>query len=211
MKKLLLLVVIAIAVSAAAWPSLPERVPMHWNARGEIDGWDSKTTGAVFMPSVMLGLALLFSAIPALSPKGFEVNTHSRAFHWIAFATVALLLIIHIAAILAALHHHVLIDVVVPVAVGVLFVVLGNYMPKFKRNFFIGIRTPWTLTDDEVWLRTHRLGALVFTLAGAVMILAPLLGLQRNPLFIMIVVVLAAMVPIVYSFLIYRQRQSTQF
>ncbi len=92
---------------------------------------------------------------------------------------------------------------IVPIAVGLLFIVLGNYMGKIRKNFFIGIRTPWTLASDEVWARTHRLGGYLFVAAGALMVVMPLVGL--GGVGIVAASLIAALVPVVYSFIAYKR------
>jgi uncharacterized membrane protein len=199
----LALVVIAIAGSAALYPSLPERIPSHWNVRGEIDGWMPKPLGAFFLPGLLLGTWLLFLALPKISPKNFEVEKFGRAYDAVALATIAFLFVVSGVVLMTARGLPVAMDRVMFVSMGALFIVIGNVMGKVTRNFFVGIRTPWTLASEEVWLRTHRFGGKVFVVAGLAVMVC---GLAGAPVQLTIALLVAsALVPVAYSYVVYRK------
>jgi uncharacterized membrane protein len=114
------------------------------------------------------------------------------------------MLCVHVVVLLASTGRRIDMAIIVPMLIGALFVVLGNYMSKMRRNFFIGIRTPWTLADEDVWYRTHRLGGRVFVAAGVAMMIVPFAGATQHAAFTAIVIA-AAFIPIVYSYMIYRR------
>lgn len=195
---------IAVTLSLVFYPALPDPMPTHWNISGEVDGWSPKLLGAFLMPLVMAGVVALFAVLPRISPKGFPLDAQSRGYRAIELATVAFSLAIHLVILLAARGTRIDMTVIVPMLVGALFVVLGNYMTKMPRNFFIGIRTPWTLADEDVWYRTHRLGGRVFVAAGLALMVVPFTGEAQHAVFTTIAIA-AAFIPIVYSYVIYKR------
>jgi uncharacterized membrane protein len=194
----------AFALSAALYRRLPQTMPIHWNAQGVADNVAPRLIGAFLLPVVMIGVWLLFAALPRMSPRGFEVEADSRAFRSMLLSIMAFLLATHavtLAATLGALN----VARIAPLLAGAFFVVLGNYLGTVRRNFFIGIRTPWTLANEHVWFLTHRLAARVFVLAGMVILIAtPLLGEAMHRVLLPIIVA-AALVPVVYSYVAYRR------
>lgn len=199
----LALVVGAFAAAAVLYRRLPDPVPVHWDARGHVNGYLAKPWGALVMPLVTLGAHLLLLALPRLSPRGFRVDRFQGTFDLIRTAIVGFLFFATLLALLAGAGFDVSVARAVPLGVGVLFVVLGNVLGKVTKNFFVGIRTPWTLASDEVWLRTHRFGGRVFVLAGLAVAGAGLAGGGATP--ILLAVAAAALLPAVYSYVVYRR------
>ena len=199
----LLLVAGAIVASVVAYPNLPDQVPTHWNAAGEIDGYSGKLTAAIMGPALAAGILVIMWLIPVISPKGFRTEGFQDVINVFQVALVAFLVGIGGLVIAAGFGHEMSVERIVPIAVGLLFIVLGNYMGKIRKNFFIGIRTPWTLASDEVWARTHRLGGYLFVAAGALMVVMPLVGLGVAG--IVVASMLAALGPVVYSSIAYKR------
>jgi uncharacterized membrane protein len=197
------LVVLAFVVAGALYSRLPGWVPTHWNASGRADGFIAKPWGPFVLPLVTAGAWLLMLLIPRMSPQGFRVERFRRVFGIIQVAIVAFLFLVSTLVLLAGAGVPIPIDRVIVASTGVLLTVLGNFMGKVTKNFFVGIRTPWTLANDEVWLRTHRLGGRLFVAAGAVIIVSGLLRGGVVP--VLVAVAAAAAIPIVYSYLIYRR------
>ncbi len=199
-----LAVVLAMGMIAVFFaPHLPDPVPTHWNAAGQVDGWTPKPWGVWLFPVLAAGLLVLFMLLPVISPRGFRLDTARRAYDIVVFVVLAFLAGVQLLAYLGAMGQGPAIEHAVPLMLGVLFIVLGNYLGKFPKNFFVGIRTPWTLASDEVWNRTHRLGGRTFMLAGV--LIAVNVFLQLGTAFTISVVAVAAGVPIVYSLLLYRK------
>lgn len=202
-----ILVVCDVAASAWGYTVLPDRVPTHWNFNNEVDGYGSKWIPALTMPLVVVGMMGLFAALPALSPRGFEVDSFRP--------TVAVLLLI-ITGLLSYLHAVILyatwnsvtggaaIDLGRIILGGILgfFALIGNFMGKVHKNFYIGVRLPWTLASDRVWNDTHRLAAWLWTGAGAVGVVLLVLG--ANTLILASLLVEAVLVPAVYSYVHYK-------
>jgi uncharacterized membrane protein len=200
------LIIAAVALSIAVYSRLPASVPIHWNAAGEIDDYAPKAIGAFLLPAIMLALAGVFAALPAISPSGFDIERRSRAYRAILFASLLFMLGLHVYLLLSAMNVARSISAVVPLLLGALFVILGNYLPKMRRNFFIGIRTPWTLADEDVWFRTHRLGGVLFVVSGVLlMVVGPFLHGRAASIFLPALIGLVALFLVIYSFVIYRR------
>lgn len=199
------LVFIAVMLGVAVWayPHLPAQTPTHWDAHGNVNGWMPRFWAAAIWPLMMLGLALVFAVLPAISPRKFEIRPFARAYGIVVLATLAFTLVVGTTALLAGAGYQVSVALVAPVAVGALLMVVGNFMGKFRKNFFVGIRTPWTLTNDVVWERTHRLAGWLFVLAGLAWIAGTLLG--APPAVMVAATLVAAFVPAIYSYFIYRR------
>lgn len=198
-------VIVHFVLVAVFYGELPDPVPSHWNAAGEVDGYTPKPWGAWLFPLLTLSIFLLFKVIPWISPHGFRMESFQGVVGILKLTTVLFMFVVGVTVVLAARGAPFDPgDIVLP-GVGVLLLVVGNYMGKLRKNFFIGIRTPWTLASDEVWAKTHRLGGWTFVFAGLVMILSGLAGWPPMGVTIVAVIVLAALVPVVYSFVVYRK------
>jgi|SRR5579863_3417013 len=166
---LLTVIVLQIIVSLVTFPFLPDRVPIHWNAAGQVDGYASKWFGLIFYPLMSIGIIVLVRGLIAISPRlSHQGQRTNLKFANVVIAGVVLLfLILQLAATAIALHMPVDMTFVINLAISLLFIVMGNFMGKIRRNLSgIGIRTPWTLANDTVWERTHRLGGWLFVAVG---------------------------------------------
>ncbi|HWZ86435.1 MAG TPA: SdpI family protein [Thermoanaerobaculia bacterium] len=199
----LLLVVASFALVGLKYPGLPDPMPSHWNAAGHVDGWLPKSWGAFLLPIVMAVIWLSFLVLPRISPRGFEMEPFLRAWGILKVTMLALMFFIGILVLNAATTGGELSPKAMFFSIGALFVVIGNLLGKVTRNFFVGIRTPWTLANEEVWYRTHRLGGKLFVVAGLFVAAMALLGSSLWPIFVSIA--LAGLIPIVYSYVIYRR------
>lgn len=198
------LAVVAAGVSSVvAYPRLPDRVPMHWNFSGEVDGWGGPLEAALVMPLLMLGLWGLLRVLPRLDPRRESYAQMRTPYETAITATLLLLLGIHVALLANALGHRVAMPRVALLGTGLLFAVLGLVLPGARPNWFFGIRTPWTLTDDRVWARTHRVGGAAFLVAGIGLVAGAVLGVPSLPLFVATAV--AAVLPVPYSYLVWRR------
>lgn len=197
------LVIIAAIASVLAYPNMSEQVPTHWNAAGEVDGYSGKLTAVLIGPLGALFMWGIMLLIPVISPKGFRTTEFSGVLNIIQVVLVAFMIAIGGMIIAAGFGHEPSVNRIVPVAIGVLLIVLGNYMGKIRKNFFIGIRTPWTLASDEVWAKTHRLGGYLFVAAGVAIVAMTLFGFGIEA--ILFTTIPAALIPVVYSFIAYRR------
>ncbi len=200
------LVLIAAAVLAGLllWNRLPDPMPSHWNAAGEIDGYMSKFWGVFLVPIITIVLVPLFLVIPHIDPLKANIAKFRGIFNWFIVGFVAYMLYIYALTLFAALGTPFNMTTMLVPVVGLLFIGVGYMMTQAKRNFFIGIRTPWTLSSETVWDETHKLGSKLFMLAGALTIVAAFLG-ENGVWLIMAAIFIAAIVPIVYSFILWRR------
>lgn len=197
------LVVLSFVIAGALYTRLPESVPTHWNARGEANGFTSKPWGPFVLPLTMAGVYALFLAIPRISPRGFRVERFQNVFEILQLAILSFLFFVTLLALLAGIGLPVPMDRAVRSGTGLLFVVIGNFMGKLTKNFFVGIRTPWTVASDEVWLRTHRLGGKLFVASGIALFFAGLFG--GGTAAVLVAVAVAGGIPVVYSYFLYRR------
>ncbi len=198
------LIAIAILAGLLLWSRLPDPMPAHWNAAGEIDGYMSKFWGVFLIPIISIALAGLFLIIPNIDPLKANIAQFRATFNWFIVVFVVYMLYVYALTLFAALGTSFNMTLMLLPAVGLLFIGIGYLMNGAKRNFFIGIRTPWTLSSDTVWNETHKLGSKLFMLGGVVTILCAFLG--EAGIWIMLVAMLgAAFVPIVYSYVLYQR------
>src|SRR5512141_1132398 len=163
----LVLILIAVAVSAAVYNRLPERVASHWGADDQVNGTMSRFWGVFIMPLIALAILVLFLVLPAVDPLKANIATFRSMFNGFIVAMMVFLLYLHLLTIAWNLGYQGfrMSSMLLP-ALGLLFILIGVMLRQAKRNFFIGIRTPWTLSSDRVWDQTHRVGALLFIACG---------------------------------------------
>lgn len=184
----------------------PAQVPTHWSAAGMPDDWSSSGFAAFFFPLLMLGIYLLLLFLPYLDPRRDRYHEFRGAYHWIKFYLVFFMLILYFLTSLSGLGVPVSIGFWVPVLVGALFIILGRYLSSLKYNWFIGIRTPWTLSSERVWDQTHKVGSKLFMLAGVAIIFMPVFPVSwRMPVLLLIIAGLI-LGTFGYSYVIYRSR-----
>jgi uncharacterized membrane protein len=185
---------------------LPESVPVHWGINGQPDRFverDDMLPYLMIPPGVMAFLVVLWPLLPWLSPKRFEVDTFRATYDQIMGLLVVLMGYLHVAILWAYVHPGTESVRLIIAGICLFLALIGNLLGKVKRNFWMGIRTPWTLASEPVWERTHRLGAWLFVVAGLTGFVATLLGAPLWLLFVLIVI--AALVPVVYSLVIYKR------
>jgi uncharacterized membrane protein len=196
------LVLVAWAVTAALYPALPQRIPTHWNIHGKVDAYGSKST-LFLLPAVMAGMLALFSFLPALSPKNFEVDSFRSTYLFLMVLVIGLFGYIHGLLLYAARSGNVDVARALVGGVYLFFALMGNVLGKVRRNFYIGVRVPWTLASDRVWNDTHRVAAWTFVLAGLAGFVIVVAG--ESLLVSLIPIGVALVVPIVYAFVHYKQ------
>ena len=198
-----LFIVATVAVAAWLYPDLPDPMPSHWNAGGEADGWMPKPWGVAVLPGMAILMFIIFRVIPHISPKGFRTESFSEVLNILQVVVVAFSCFVAFLVLFTAKGVDVRMNQMMFGGLGVLFIVLGNYLGKVRKNFFVGIRTPWTLANDEVWMRTHRLAGWTFIVMGIFFLAG---AFVRVPVgWLVSLVVLLVLVPVVCSYFLYRQ------
>lgn len=201
-----------LAVLVASWVmlllsygSLPERMPVHWNLHGVVDVWGDKKWAALLLSGIITLTVGLVFVLPAISPAGFRLDGARRALFKLMFWIASYLLAIQCLTYQASLHPDIQVSRWFLLATGGLFVVVGNLLGKFPKNFFVGVRTPWTLASDAIWDKTHRLTRVTFVLAGLLLMSACWLDYLAGWL-LGAALGLAVLVPVAYSFIAYRRQ-----
>jgi len=202
----LLILITAIGLSFWAYPQLPERVISHWNFYGQADGWSSREFHAIFFPGLLVAMYALFSLMPKFDPKGERYREFAGVYRLIRNLILLVLFIVFTAATYANLGYAVKIGPIVATAIGLLMIALGNYFGKLKRNWFIGIRTPWALSSENVWNKTHRLGGRLFILWGLGLIIAPWLD-PTVALLVLLGGIAVLIWIVVYSYVLFKKEK----
>ncbi len=168
------LFLVSVGVTIFAWGKIPAdvQIPIHWNAQGEIDGYGNKTFGLLIGPGLILGLTLLLNFVPRMEPRIENLRQSQKAYKVVWGFIVTFMLGLHLITTAAALGIAVNTAAVMAFAIGILFMVIGNYMGKIRSNFMFGIRTPWALSSEISWNKTHRLGGRLFVLVGLAVLMS---------------------------------------
>lgn len=203
----LLIVGVAFIASAVVYPRLPETVPTHWSIDGQPNGWSSRLWGAWMIPLFLIGMLALFRFLPVIDPRGKNYTKFGGTFEAIIVSLMLFMLGLHIIVLRAALGYNVGMRRVLPIGVGALFIVIGNLLPRARPNWFIGLRTPWTLSSDRVWEKTHRFGGRVFVAGGILMVLAAFVSAQWAHVVLFAVILTCSAGVMVYSYLEWRREQ----
>jgi len=200
------IVLFMLAVSAWAWPQIPDgaRVPIHWGIDGQPNGWAPKWVALLITPGIAAVVAIVLGVIPAIEPRRSNLARSGKFYLTTWVGALLLLAAIHVVAISVALGAALDMGRITGIAVGLLFIVMGNFLPKARSNFFAGIRTPWTLSSERSWTVTHRVGGRGFVLVGTLALACGLLGLPPE---ILVAVLLGGMLVLVAALVVISYRE----
>lgn len=193
-------ILLPIIAGLLLWDRLPDRIPTHWGMGGEVDGWSGKGFAVFTMPALMLGIQLLCFFVTASDPK--RGNIRRKYLSMVLWIIPVLSVMTSCISYAVALGAQIRVEQVIPGFIGLMFVIIGNYMPKFQQSYTMGIRLPWTLSSEENWNRTHRFGGKIWALGGIGVLFCTLMGWGIASIVILAVVVI---VPTVYSYALYRK------
>jgi uncharacterized membrane protein len=198
-----------IMLAASAWGLIqvgPDAtVPVHWNVNGDPDGYASALAAFAITPLIGLAVVGLLAIVPRIEPRRMNLQRSADAYRTVAIALVVLVVVVHLAVVLAAVGTPVPMGLLVGASVGVLFVIIGNVLGTVRSNFMFGVRTPWTLSSDRAWDRTHRLVGRLFVAAGLLLIPLAVTGQMALVVVVMLVFVVAILVTAVaYSYRVWR-------
>jgi uncharacterized membrane protein len=204
----LLIIVVQVLVSAGTYPFLPPMVPSHFDASGHVNGYLPKLVNAILLPGISIMLFLILRFATRIGPNLGYRNQHranTQVVNLIMVGILLFMLVIQLLTTAYALGAQVDISLVLCLAVSVLFMFLGNYLGKLRRNFWAGIRTPWSLANAVVWERTHRLGGWLFVAVGLIGI--PCSFIPSLRLWGILVLIIAVSIFLyIYSYVCYRQQ-----
>ena len=201
----LVLIALALLAGALLWNQLPDQMASHWNINDQVDGYISRFWGVFLMPLVTLGIFALFLVVPNIDPLKANIAQFRETFNIFIALIVAFMLYIHGLTLAWSLGYQ---DFKMSAAMlpfmGILFIAIGYLLRQAKRNFFIGIRTPWTLSSDLVWDKTHQLGSALFMLSGAFAILGGFFGGMTAFWLMFVPLIGSSLFLVVYSYILYR-------
>jgi uncharacterized membrane protein len=199
------ILVIAVIGSIVGYTRMPDVVPIHFNAKGEADGWGNRLMAVALMPGMMLLLWGMLEWLPRIDPKRANYAKFQGAYDIVINATLTLLLAMHFMIIGSALGMPVLsFKRIMPIAVGAMFLVVGNVLPRTRRNWFFGLRTPWTLSSDRVWERSNRFAGYALMIAGLLIVVAAFLPEPFGMIALMVFGSIAALSSVVYSYFVWK-------
>lgn len=203
-KGIIILILISIVATFFIYSNLPEKIPTHWNIRGEIDSYRSKSF-VWFTALLPLGIYLLMIYVPNIDPRRESYKKHKKAYEILMNILVPFFIMMHWVAIFSALGHHISVARIIPIGIGILFIVMGNYMGQIRPNYTFGIRIPWTLADETVWRKTHRMGGFVFILSGLIFIIAGIVNKPYSFILAISSIFVLLIYTCVYSYLEYKK------
>lgn len=204
-----LVLIITAGMTIVAYPVMPDAVASHWNAAGDMDGTLPKFWGLILIPLLMYGFCALFAALPRIDPLRNNYPKFQGSYEGFILVFEAFLFVIQLQIILWGLGVPLSPNLVMPVMIGILFISIGFLLEHAEPNWFVGIRTPWTLSSDSVWKKTHRMGSILFKLAGVVSMIGVLAGTFAY-LFILIPVIAVALSLVVYSYTEFKKEQAAE-
>ncbi|MBU1203046.1 SdpI family protein [Patescibacteria group bacterium] len=211
MDKLSLLLILAMIVMAFYfYGQLPDRVISHWGANGQADGYSSKNFHIYFFPFLTIALYLLFKYLPKIDPKRKNYKQFDISYH--AFRLVMIFFFVAMFALTSFINigYQINMSVAVSSMIGVLFIFIGFIIKDIKQNWFMGIRTPWTLSNENVWKKTHMFAQKIFIFCGFIFIALPYLPVQYFSYYIIAIIILVSLGTYGYSYWLYKKEDSSK-
>lgn len=196
-----LVTLIPIIIGLILWERLPEQVPVHWDINGAVDGYATKLQAVFLMPLILVAFHWICAVGTSLDPK--KQNISDKMLTLVFWIIPVISLICNSMVYATALGHKVNANVIFPLLMGALFIIIGNYLPKCKQSYTMGIKLPWTLEDEENWNKTHRFAGFIWVICGVIMMVSAIIGA-----FLIFFVLLVPMVavPVVYSYSLYKKK-----
>jgi uncharacterized membrane protein len=202
-----LVLVLTAVITLVAYPAMPDVVASHWNAAGELDGTMPKFWGLALIPLLMYGFCALLAVLPRIDPLRKNYLKFRDYYEGFILVFAAFLFFIQLQIILWGIGTQVSPNLTMPVMIGILFICIGFLMEHTEPNWFVGIRTPWTLSSERVWKKTHERGGTLFKLAGVVSMAGTFAGINAW-LFIIVPVIVVAFYTVVYSYVEFLREQA---
>lgn len=199
------LVILATLAGLLFWDQFPARMASHWDVNDQVNGYITRFWGVFLLPLICLGMLLLLVGIPRLDPLRKNIDKFRPAFNLFIFFMVAFLVYLHVLTLVYNLGHAFPMSRAMLPAMGLLFFYIGVLLKQARRNWFIGIRTPWTLSSDVVWAKTHRLGALLFKICALLVVISALLGGSWAFALVFFPLIGVTLFLVIYSYVLFRQ------
>ena len=203
---ILIAVIVSFIIGIYLYSQMPEQMASHWNAQGQVDDYMSRFWGVFLMPLMFVGLALLFIAIPKIDPLKKNIEKFRKYYDRFIILFFVFMLFVYFQTILWNLGTEISPNLAFPILIGLLFFYIGILLENAKRNWFIGIRTPWTLSSEKVWNKTHKLGSKMFKVAG-IIVLVGFLFQEYVIYFILVPVLFVSVYTVIYSYVEYQKEK----
>jgi len=203
---ILIAVIFSFIIGIYLYPNMPEQMASHWNAQGKVDDYMPRFWGVFLMPFMFVGLALLFIAIPKIDPLKKNIEGFRKYYDGFIIIFFIFMLLVYVQTILWNLGIEISPNHAFPILMGLLFFYIGILLENTKRNWFIGIKTPWTLSSEKVWNKTHKLGSKMFKIIG-IIVLVGFLFQKYVTYFILVPILFVALYLVVYSYVEYQKEK----
>ena len=206
---MLALVALAIIASAAAYSYLPEKIVSHWGIDGQPDSTMDKATALVLIPAIAIFIFVLYLIIPKIDPMKGNIKKFEMQYGLLFGLLLFFMLYVNVLTIVWNLGYKVNFSLAIIPAVAVLFFGMGLLLKNSKRNWFVGIRTPWTMSSDSVWEKTHIFASKTFTIGAAMLLLSAFIPGQAMTL-VFAAIIVAALSPVVYSYIEFSKEKKSK-
>src|SRR6478609_5989318 len=184
-----------------ALPHLPATMPIHWGANGEADGFATKINAMILTVGIM-------AFVPRIDPRKENYKYFSKTYNILLNALLLLFFFVNMSTILQGLGYNVPMSYIAPIMAGLVFIIIGNYLQRVRSNYFMGIRTPWTLSNETVWKKTHRLSGKLFFIGGLLILISAFLPDGYKSVIMWGSIVLCVAIPYLYSYLAYKKEMN---
>ncbi|HMA20909.1 MAG TPA: DUF1648 domain-containing protein [Gemmatimonadaceae bacterium] len=200
-----ILILAAVIATIAVYPRLPEQIPTHWSVSGEVNGWSNRLWGAWMLPLMMAVIWLFMRAIPHIDPRKANYEKFSGMYDALVILILTFMLLMHVVILLSATGTVIRMNRVVMPAVGIFIAIMGVLLPRAHPNWFVGFRTPWTLTSDLSWERTHKVGGALFIALGVLIVASTFIAPERA-IWLLVVAALGVVAFLfIYSYQVWKQ------
>ncbi len=191
-----------------ALPHLPATMPIHWGANGEADGFATKINAMILTVGIMVLIYFVIAFVPRIDPRKENYKYFSKTYNIVLNAVLLLFFFVNMSTILQGLGYNVPMSYIAPIMAGLVFIIIGNYLQRVRSNYFMGIRTPWTLSNETVWKKTHRLSGKVFFIGGLLILISAFLPDGYKSVIMWGSIVLCVAIPYLYSYLAYKKEMN---
>ncbi|AYE52447.1 SdpI family protein [Priestia megaterium NCT-2] len=191
-----------------ALPHLPATMPIHWGANGEADGFATKINAMILTVGIMVLIYFIIAFVPRIDPRKENYKYFSKTYNIVLNAVLLLFFFVNMSTILQGLGYNVPMAYIAPIMAGLVFIIIGNYLQRVRSNYFMGIRTPWTLSNENVWKKTHRLSGKIFFIGGLLILISAFLPDGYKSVIMWGSIVLCVAIPYLYSYLAYKKEMN---
>lgn len=201
----LCLIAISLVSWLLLWDKLPGSLPSHWGVNGEVDKTSSTLVSFLFSNALLIAMYLMMVILPKIDPFKTNYRNFTKSYYKIMYAIISMFFAISYSILLIGLGVDLDMTKLITVALGALFIILGYSMPKIEQNFFVGIRTPWTISNETVWKKTHALGGKLYFTSGVIALVTLFISSDFALFAIIVPAILASIISVIYSYVIHKK------